>query len=348
MTNKFMKKITLFTLEYPPQRGGVGNYYAGIIKSLEKEKDIAVKVLPGDVRWYQAMVQMILNKADMIWVGQILPIGTAAWLCNIIFKKKYFISFHGMDINTAQKNKPKLTKKILDRAEFITVNSEYTKKQIINWQSYAHKIEMVYPCPNINNAKVDPELIERTRKNYNLKNKRVLLTVARLVERKGMQNVIQVMPDLIKQHPDLVYVVIGSGNNLPELQRMVQTKNLEQSIHILTGVGNQELASFYSIADIFIMPTVDDDVDVEGFGIVYLEAGVFGKPVIATAIGGAKEAVLDNETGILTTQADMVNDINKLLDDDDELAQKLGSRAQQIIANKYTYNIQSKKILKHL
>ena len=334
-------------MEYPPQKGGVANYYAGLVKNIQAQKDVDVKVLPSTVRWYQVMVQMLLHKSDLVWVGQILSIGTAAWICNALYKKKYFVSLHGMDINLAQKHKPTLTKKILDRAEFITVNSEYTKKQITNWQNYANKIEVVYPCPNIDNAKVDPALVQQIKKHYKLEGKKILLSVGRLVERKGMQNVIQAMPELLQTHPKLVYVIIGIGEHMPELQRLIQTEKLEESIMLLTGVGIQELAVFYSLADVFLMPTIDDGIDVEGFGIVYLEAGVFGKPVIATAVGGAKEAVRDNETGLLTSDTELVNDINKLLNNKD-LANRLGSNAQQIINKKYKYSIQAKKILQRI
>lgn len=342
-----MKKITLFTLEYPPQRGGVGNYYAGLVKSLQPQKNVVVKVLPIDTRWFDTVMKMLLNRADMIWIGQILPLGTAAWFCNKVFKKRYFVSLHGMDINLAQKNRPRLTAKILDRAEFITVNSEYTKKQISNWKQLIHKIEVVYPCPNIDNTKVDPELIKQTIEHYKLANKEVLLSVGRLVERKGMQNVIQAMPELILKHPNLIYIIIGNGEHLSELQRMIQTKKLDNSVMVLTNMGNQELAVFYSLADIFIMPTIDDDIDVEGFGIVYLEAGIFGKPVIATPAGGAKEAVKNNVTGLLTTQAELANDISKLLNNK-KLAKQLGSNAQRIISREYKYDVQVKKILQRI
>ena len=136
-------------MEYPPQRGGVGNYYAGLVKAMSPAKQIEVEVLAADTRWWKVMVKMILDRSDIVWVGHILPIGTAAWLCNVLFKKKYIVSLHGMDINLAQKHKPNLTTKILKRAHLITVNSEYTKQQIHNWQELSRKIEIVYPCPNI-------------------------------------------------------------------------------------------------------------------------------------------------------------------------------------------------------
>lgn len=333
-------------MEYPPQKGGVANYYAGLIKAMGKSREVAVKVLPATVRWWNVMINIILHKADMVWVGQILPIGTAAWLCHRIFNTKYIVSLHGMDINLAQNNKPSLTTKILKGAELITVNSEYTKKQINNYLDLESKIEIVYPCPNVDYVQ-DEELVKKVKQSYGLADKRILLSVGRLVERKGMQNVIQLMPELILKYPDLIYIIIGSGDNLPELQRMIQTKKLESHVKVLTGVGNQELSAFYSLADIFIMPTIDDGIDVEGFGIVYLEAGVFGKPVIATPVGGAREAVIHNETGLLVDKNNLSVAIEELLDNT-ELATKLGANAQQLIKNKYSYTIQVKKILQRL
>jgi len=339
-------KIVLYTMEYPPQKGGVANYYAGLIKAMGKSREVAVKVLPATSRWWNVMINIILHKANIVWVGQILPIGTVAWICHKIFKTKYIVSLHGMDINLAQQNKSNLTARILKGAGLITVNSEYTKKQINNYLDLESKIEIVYPCPNIDYVH-DEELVARVKQAYGLAEKRILLSVGRLVERKGMQNVIQLMPELILKYPNLIYIIIGAGDNLPELQRLIQTKKLEEHVKVLTGVGNQELTAFYYLADIFIMPTIDDGIDVEGFGIVYLEAGVYAKPVIATPVGGASEAVIDNETGLLVEKNNLSVAIEKLLEDHG-LATKFGANAQQLIKSKYSYTIQVKKILQRL
>ncbi|MFW0862338.1 MAG: glycosyltransferase family 4 protein [Candidatus Komeilibacteria bacterium] len=340
-------KIRLYTMEYPPFKGGVGNYYAGLVKAIEPVQKVGVTTINHTARFWQVLLMMVFSKVEYLWVGHILPIGTAAYICNRLFKKKYFVSLHGMDINLAQKNKPSLTAKILKHAEFITVNSEYTKKQINNYEELMSKIIVVYPCPNVDNANVEKSLIEQVKSSYSLENKKIILSVGRLVERKGVQNVIQVMPEILQTYPEALYVIIGSGEHLPELKRMVQVKNLEKNVLILTGVGNSELAAFYSLADLFIMPTIDDGMDVEGFGIVYLEAGVFGKPVIATPVGGAKEAVKDNVTGIFTSRETMVSDIIKLLKDK-SFADELGANAKNIIKKEYTYTAQAKKILQRI
>ncbi len=340
-------KIKIYTMEYPPFKGGVGNYYAGLASAIEPRMPVKVARVASDSRWWKILLRMLFNRSDYVWVGQILPIGTAAYICNRFFKKKYFVSLHGMDINLAQQNRPGLTRKILANAEFITVNSEYTKKRIEGWKEMENKIEIVYPCPNVENTDVDESLIEQVKKSYGLEGRQVMLSVGRLVERKGVQDVIHVMPELLERYPDLIYIVIGSGDFLPELKRIVQVRNLEGSIKILTGVGNSELSAFYSLADLFIMPTIDDGIDVEGFGIVYLEAGSFGVPVIATPVGGAVEAVRDQVTGIYTSKATMVKDISSLLSNKG-LAQDMGNSAKNIIKREYTYTAQAKKILQRL
>ncbi|MBL7022233.1 glycosyltransferase family 4 protein [Patescibacteria group bacterium] len=340
-------KIKIYTMEYPPFKGGVGNYYAGLAKAMEPRLDIKVSRVANSSRWWQVLLLMLFNRSDYVWVGQILPIGTAAYICNRLFRKKYFVSLHGMDINLAQQNKPGITRKILKNAELITVNSEYTKKRIIGWEEMAGKIEVVYPCPNVEMTEVDDSLIEQIKSSYRLEGKQIMLSVNRLTERKGTQDVIHIMPELLEKFPDLIYVVIGSGDYLPELKRIVQVKNLEKNILILTGVGNNELSAFYSIANLFIMPTIDDGIDVEGFGIVYLEAGSFGVPVIATPVGGAREAVRDQVTGIYTSKTSMVKDISSLLSNRG-LAMEMGKKAKNIIKREYTYTAQSKKILQRL
>ncbi|MFH1667991.1 MAG: glycosyltransferase family 4 protein [Candidatus Komeilibacteria bacterium] len=339
-------KITLLTMEYPPMIGGVGNYYAGLVKHLERENiKVRIIVLPNKMRWWQVLWKIIWLKADYLWIGQILPIGTAAYLMHKIRHQQYFVSLHGMDINLALAAKPTITQKILANATFITANSEYTKN-LIGASIANKKVVIIYPSPNIN-EQIDPAIEQTMLNQFKLKDNRVLLSVCRLVERKGLQQVIALMPQLLKNDPTLIYYIIGNGEYQSELERLIVDHKLTDHVVILNNINNEELKIFYLYANLFIMPTIDIKGDVEGFGIVYLEAGLYNTPVIATPVGGAKEAVIDKQTGILCTAEELLSNIVRLLTDQD-YANKLGKQASELIKAKYSYSKQINKLVNQL
>ncbi len=340
-------KIVLLTMEYPPDYGGVGNYYYGLVQAWAKQGQAVrvVKIRPG-ARWWQVLLKVLFIRADYLWAGQILPIGTAVYLKHKLFKTKYFISLHGMDINLAKQNKPAVTRQILGRAELVTVNSQYTAEQIAGFDLAPERITVVYPCPHITtqvNAETKTELIQK----YDLSGRRILLSVGRLVERKGFDLMIEQLPDLLAAGHKLVYVIIGTGEYYYQLEKLVARYGLTDQVLILRQVNDNELAAWYDLADIFLLPTKDLGEDVEGFGIFYLEAGLYGKPVVATPAGGAREAVQSGQTGLLVAAKDLAAAVEQLLQDE-SLATRLGRYAQDYIRRHYTYEQQLKKITSKL
>lgn len=339
-------KITLLTLEYPPMYGGVGNYYAGLVKRL-REQNITVNVIvfPQNTRWWKVLLRVLWVKTDYFWIGHILPLGTAAYVMKILRRTKFFISLHGMDINLALRNKSRLTKRLMHKASFITVNSMYTAS-IVDKLVAENSILNVYPCPNVNES-IDSAIENNLISKYKLENKKNILSVCRLVERKGLQRVIKLMPELLKDDENTHYFIIGKGEYQEELDRLIVDLGLQESVEVLNNINNEELKVFYRHADVFVMPTKELNGDIEGFGIVYLEAGLYNTPVIATPVGGATEAVIDKQTGLLCQPNDLKENIIRLLTDVD-YATKLGKQARELIKVKYSYSKQATKLIDKL
>ena len=168
---------------------------------------------------------------------------------------------------------------------------------------------------------------------YNLNDKIILITVSRLVKRKGHETIIRILPELLNEIPNLVYLIVGTGTYLSELKKLVDRLNLNNQVIFLGAVSDQTLATLYKLSKIFIMPAKDIQGDVEGFGIVYLDANSFGLPVIAGNTGGVKEAVLDNKTGIL------IDPNNK---------GELGQAILKLINDKELYSKMSQAGIKHV
>jgi phosphatidylinositol alpha-1,6-mannosyltransferase len=141
----------------------------------------------------------------------------------------------------------------------------------------------------------------------------VLATLSRLEPRKGIDSVLQALPTLLRKYPSLVYLVGGGGDDLPRLEALASSLQIDHAVKFLGPVTAGRKAALYASADVFAMPTRREGNSVEGFGIVYLEAGWYGLPALATRDGGALDAVRDTETGLLCLPRD-IDDVAEKLD----------------------------------
>src|SRR3989304_2378100 len=317
-----MVKSLLVTLDYPPQVGGVAVYYEHLVKEFTNGDVLVLtvdKINSQKIPEQDGIIRRrLLFKSKLFW-PKWLPL---LWQ---IFKIPYMVYCHGMDVMTASQSPRKkiLARKILKNAEFIAANSEFTKEKILEYGVRPQNVTIVYPCPNMKlRREVLPKEIEALRNKYSLLNKKIILTTGRLVERKGHDVVLGALHKLKESVPEAHYVIIGEGPMEEAVKQMVKTLGLEDSVSLIGKVSDYELAAWYEICDVFVMISRQlKNEDAEGFGIVYLEANMFGKPVIAGKSGGVAEAVLDNETGILvepTNPQEILTAMERLLRDPEE------------------------------
>lgn len=371
-----MKKTLIITTDFLPQTGGVANYISNLCQNLPldqffllaqdnggekpvfnyKVKYLALKkylkIFPSWLKlFFEAKKIIKTENIKQILACQPLPVGTVALLLKKIYKIPYILSFHGMDIMISQK---KLRKKILIKyiaknADKIICNSEFTKNLALKYLPIRQKtIQVIYPCSNISaDLNIDSsDLINK----YKLTNKKVVLSVGRLVKRKGFDNAIKALPAILKEFPDLIYVIIGSGAEKSYLQNLIKEKHLEKNVLILENINNVDLAKFYNLCSIFLNPARNIAGDVEGFGLVYLEAAAFGKPAICGNQGGEREAVLHNITGIIIDPENIqqISDsVIKLLKSP-ELAKELGKNGQERVLNDFQWKKQANILDKFL
>ena len=358
-------KTLLFTLEYPPFHGGVANYYGNLVKHWPKQDEISVlnnndgrlinnklsllKWLPA----YFAMRQKIKQeKINHILVGQILPLGTAAFICAKFCKIKYSVILHGMDLAYALKlpRKKWLAEKILRNANKIICSNSYVAEIAKRaFPGIEHKIIIINPGVE-NHAAGDSHLITQIRDKYNLHNKITLLSVGRLVKRKGFDKVIEAMPEILKQVPNLIYVILGDGEEIKDLQSKIKNLKLKNNIEIINQTADQERNSWYNAGDIFIMTSRNIDGDFEGFGIVYLEANLAGKPVIAGKSGGVGDAVVDGLNGLLVDpiNTEEIASVVIKLAQNPGWRQKLGEQGRERAISDFNWEKQINKIYNFL
>jgi phosphatidylinositol alpha-1,6-mannosyltransferase len=169
----------------------------------------------------------------------------------------------------------------------------------------------------------------------------VISTLARLEPRKGVDMVLRVLPRLRERFPGLVYLVAGGGDDLPRLKEIAAERRVEKSVVFLGALADdQEKAAFFERSEIFAMPVRRVANSVEGFGIVYAEAAWRGVPSLAGVEGGAADAVMDGETGLLCRgddEREVFEALNRLLSDD-ALRSNLGDAARRHALNHLSWS----------
>lgn len=331
-----MRKILLLTLEFPPDRGGIARYYGGIVSSMPAGSIVVMHAQLSRwiwPRWLPLLwrVWRVVRREEIteIWVGHLLPLGTVVYFLRqlSLVKCQWLVFIHGYDLLLAETHTRKraLAHRILNNANRVVTNSAYGKGLVVARGISAERVSVVYPCPTFMNHE-SGIMNQGLRKKYHLENKKILLTVARLVERKGIDLVLEALKKI--NDPDIVYVIVGDGSEKARLQLL--TTNYSLPTIFIGAVGDDELAAWYDACDAFIMTPRKIGSDVEGFGLVYLEANAFGKPVIGSRTGGVSEAVVDGETGLLVNEGDVdsiVTAITRLMRDD-VLRKKLGEQGK--------------------
>ncbi|HEV8549850.1 MAG TPA: glycosyltransferase family 4 protein [Polyangiaceae bacterium] len=168
----------------------------------------------------------------------------------------------------------------------------------------------------------------------------VLVTLARLVARKGIDSVLRALPAVRRRVPDVAYVVVGEGPDDQRLRELARANHVADIVHFAGGVTDEARPLWYSLGDVFVMPARSEPPDVEGFGIVYLEAGACERPVVALRAGGVPDAVADGISGYLVTPGELdelADRLATLLLDPAHAAQ-LGKNARERVLGELTWD----------
>lgn len=263
-----------------------------------------------------------------------------ASLAHLLFKTTYHVIVHLEEILLPEREK--VIQKSFSRANKVITISHFAKKKLVEIGIPEDKIVVI---PNgVDIGKFNPRLdFFPIRKKHNLENKKIILTVARLGEHKGHANVIRALPRVLEKVSEAIYLVVGSGKEEGRLKGLVKELGLEDRVVFTGEVKEEEIPLYYMACDVFIMSS-----DIEGFGIVFLEANACGKPVIGGRSGGIPDAIIDGKTGLLVDPFD-VNQIAdalvKLLTNPG-LAQKLGKKGREKVEKELNWQEMAKKVRK--
>ncbi len=377
------KNILIISEDFPPYSGGIAQWAFGISKSLNNlnytvtvftrfrekfktdEKNISFNInfIYGK-NWkkfrtlycYKAIKEYIETKSKPDYI-----IATTWNVARGLFSisKKYnvpiIIVVHGLEVTRKMNNiKKHILKVTLQKSFFIISVSNYVAQFLINnFGLDKHKVK-VFPngvdidrfYPNQDTNKIS--------KILNIQNSKIILTLARVIKRKGHDKVIKALPAVIKKIPNLKYIICGpyDKNYYDELKKIINKLNLNDYVIFTNYVPIEDISLYYNLADIYIMPSryLKTKGDIEGFGITYLEANACEKPVIGGYSGGIDDAIVDGETGFLVNP-NSIKEIEEkliLLLTDEVLAKKIGKKGRERIKSGFTWDAIAKRIAKEL
>ncbi len=258
------------------------------------------------------------NPRMFVHAARPLPEGLPALVSRYLSPRsaRYVCWAHGEDLAAALTSREHawLARRVCRNASTMIANSKFTAGLIGSLGVPAHRVRTVYPGVDVDRFRPD---IDATAARLQLASSDgpVLLSVGRLQRRKGHDLVIEAIALLHGEFPGLQYLIAGDGQERARLEDLARARAVQQHVRFLGGVSDDQLPSLYAACDIFLMPTRQDASDVEGFGIVFLEAAATGKPSIGGRNGGVPEAVADGETGLLvegTNSGELANAIRTL------------------------------------
>lgn len=340
--------ILFLSWNYPPALGGIEYVVENLFKGLKKaghevslltanapdwpEEDGVFRAprpgLPAYV-WFALTFGGRLcrqKRPDVILCGTVVPM-PAAVLLSWIFRVPVVVLAHGSDILHPGAIYQFVVRRLFRRAARICSNSAQTQRFLEEAGMRPDRIRVVYPGVRVEEFETEPdhgaeELIEQ------LEGRKVILTVGRLIRRKGVLEFVQhVMPEVSKACPEAMFLVVGDDakKSLVHAERMkdriqaeVDRLGLGNHVRLLGTLSQEDLVRLFFRADLFVLPCLDIPGDVEGFGIVFSEAAMAGTPSLATKVGGIPEAIDDGNTGVLVPPGDfpaLVRESIRLLDD---------------------------------
>jgi phosphatidyl-myo-inositol dimannoside synthase len=295
-------------------------------------------------KMFLTSVALILrHRIRVVHAGKNLPEGLVAYLLHRCLGVPYVVYAHGEDVTVCSEN-PRLSRQqqlVFRNAAVVIVNSRYTGELIRALGVEPQRIAAI--SPGVEPARFTPSSVPiELRRRLGVEGKFVLLTVGRLQRRKGHDKVIEALPAMLRSVPDLVYLIAGDGEEMAALKELAEQKAVTHAVRFLGRVADEDLPALYNLSDVFIMANrTMPDGDLEGFGIVFLEASACEKPVIGGRSGGTADAVRDGVTGLLVdgTSVEQITQAVVTLARDATLRDTMGRQGRRLVVSEYDWEI---------
>lgn len=371
-----MSNTLVITNDFPPRPGGIQTFGYELVRRFDPaqvsvltsswdgaaEFDAAQKfmtvraktktLLPDKRTLAMAREIIVANNVTRVLFGAAAPLGLLAPSLRKLGVKSIVGMTQGHEVGWAMTPGMKQAlRKIGNDVDYLTYISEYTHEKISRALSPRAASNMRRIVPGVSTQEFSPNNVtagSALRSSIGWANRPVIVCVSRLMTRKGQDQIIQALPQVLKVVPLASLIIVGDGPYRKHLEKLTADLGLQDNVHFTGKVDQAQLANWYAAGDVFAMPcrTRVGGWDVEGLGIVFLEASATGLPVIVGDSGGAVDAVLDGETGFLVDGNSLSEIWDRLIEllTDQDLAKRMGSAGRNWVAQEWTWEHSFKRL----
>jgi phosphatidylinositol alpha-1,6-mannosyltransferase len=330
-----MTRVLLVTNDFPPRRGGIQSYLEAFVGELNATGDHELTVyapkwkgapeydehagyrvvrhrgtlmVPEPTVAHRMRALIAEHDIETVWFGAAAPLALLGPLARRAGASRVVASTHGHEVGWSMLPLARnALRRIGDDADVVTYVSGYTRGRFASAFGPQARLERLSPGVDIDRFTPDSVSRAQLRARYELGDRPVVLCLSRLVPRKGQDMLIRAFGQIRRRVPGAALVIVGGGPHRETLEALAQRAGVADDVLFTGGVPGDELPAHHAMADVFAMPcrTRGAGLDVEGLGIVFLEASASGVPVVAGRSGGAPETVRDGETGWVVDGTDV-------------------------------------------
>ncbi len=360
-------RTLVVTNDFPPRAGGIQSFVASLASRLPAgEVIVYAPAWPGAPAYDAAApfpvvrhptsvmlpVPSVLRRARQIalaegcttvWFGAAAPLGLLADGLRRSGVRRFVASTHGHEVGWARLP---FARELLGRigrsVDVVTFLGDYTRERLA--PAFGSGAALVRLPPGVDTDVFRPDADrEGVRRRHRLVDRPVVVCVSRLVRRKGQDMLLHALPEIRRRVPGAALLIVGSGPDAARLRRLAAANGVADAVRFTGPVPTDELPAYYAAGDVFAMPcrTRRSGLDVEGLGIVYLEASAAGLPVIAGRSGGAPDAVLPGQTGYVvdgSAPSQVADRVVELLDDPAKSA-AMGERGRAWVESEWRWDV---------
>lgn len=347
-----MARTLLVTNDFPPRPGGIQSYLQALAGQLPPDELVVYAprwrgdshtkfdaeqkyqvvrhpttlMLPTPAVLRRARKVLRAERCDTVWFGAAAPLALLSPMLRRMGAERILASTHGHEVGWSMvPGGRQALRAIGEHTDVVTYVSTYTRARFAAAFGPNAALEYLPPGVDTETFRPDPAAREELRRRYGLGDRPTVLCLSRLVPRKGQDALIVAMRRIRERVPGAVLVIAGGGPYQERLRGLAQACEVTDNVVFVGRVPAAELAAHHTVADVFAMParTRGAGLDVEGLGIVYLEASATGVPVVAGRSGGAPETVVEGRTGRVVDgcrEDEIVEAVSGLLADRDAAA----------------------------
>lgn len=364
-----MSRVLLVTNDFPPRRGGIQSYLVDLVSRLAGEHTLTVYapqwkdadafdartagyhvvrhpgtlMLPGP--GVDARMRRLIGEHDIdtVWFGAAAPLGLLAARARQAGARRVLASTHGHEVGWSMlPGARSVLRRIGDDSDVVTYVSSYTRGRFASAFGPKAALEHLPPGVDTERFRPDPASRSEMRARYGLGERPTVVCLSRLVPRKGQDMLIRALPAIRRRVDGAALVIAGGGPYSDTLRGLAEQSGVTEHVTFTGGVPSAELPAYHAMADVFAMPcrTRGAGLDVEGLGIVFLEASATGVPVVAGSSGGAPETVQHNKTGLVVDgrSVEQIADAVSELLADPARAAAMGAAGRQWITTQWRWD----------